>query len=100
MEVAADAGLLYLDFAGAERFGGADDGVVDRLVEIFHVMRIEPNFRREEFRVKNGLFGARASVEPTEIAKGEWRKVVGGGSEIGGFQGFRKPMLGAGDRRR
>src|SRR5579872_503375 len=35
MEVAADAGLLYLDFAGAERFSRTDNSVIDRLVEVF-----------------------------------------------------------------
>ena len=52
VEIAADAGLLDLNFAGAERLSRADDGVVDRLVEIFHVVRVESDFRREERRVE------------------------------------------------
>src|SRR5215469_13501508 len=98
MKVSTHAGLLYLDFAGAERFRGPDDGVVDRLVEICHVMRVESNLRSEELRVKNGIFGARASIEPTEIAKRERRKVIGGGSGFGRLQGLRNPRSGACDR--
>src|SRR5579864_311454 len=51
VEVTADAGLLDLDFAGTERFSRPDDGVISRLVEIFHVVRIKSNFRGEEFSI-------------------------------------------------
>ena len=59
MEVAADAGLLDLDFAGTERFGCPDDGVVDGLVEILHVVSVEADFRREELRIQHSVFVAR-----------------------------------------
>ena len=51
VEVAAHAGLLDLNFAGAERLRRPDDGVVYRLIEIIHVVRVEADFRREERRI-------------------------------------------------
>ena len=100
MEVAADAGLFYLDFAGAERFGRPNDGVIDRLVEILHVVRIESNFGSEEFRIEHGIFGPCGSVEPTEIAIRERCRIVGCGSGVGGLQGVRHSVFGGGDRSR
>ena len=93
MEIAADAGLLDLDFAGAERFGRPDDGVIDRLVEIFHVVRIEADFRSEEFRIEHGIFVARGAVEPGEVAEREWSEVVhscGGARAPAGLQEARE----------
>src|ERR1700683_696439 len=49
MKIAADAGLLHLYLTRTERFRRADDGVIDGLIEIFHVVRVEADFRREEF---------------------------------------------------
>ena len=59
VEVAADADLLFLHFAGPEALGRTDERVVDRVVEALHEVRVESHLRREERRVERDLLVAR-----------------------------------------
>ena len=80
MEIATDADLLHLDFSGTEALGRAHDCMVVRLIEIFHVVRIEAHLGSKELRVEDRVFVARRAIEPCEVAVGERREVIHGGT--------------------
>src|ERR1035438_8445858 len=67
MEIASYAGLLNLNLTRAERLGGSDDGVVARLVVVFHIVGVEANFRSEEFRIEHCVMVAGRTVEPGKV---------------------------------
>src|ERR1700693_5591682 len=98
MEVAADAGLLDLDFTGPEALGRPDDVVVDGLIEIRHVVSVEPDFRSEELRIQHGVLVARAAVEPGKVAICERSKVVDSLRGLGGLKRIRNYVLRRSDR--
>src|SRR5579863_477073 len=99
MEVAADTGLLNLDFAGPETLGRPDDGVVTRLIEVRHVMSIEPDFGREELGIQDCVFGARVSVQPGKVAICERSKIVDSLRGLGGLKRIRNYVLRRSERR-
>ena len=71
VEVAADAELLQLNFVGTEEFAGAANGVIGRMIEIGDIVRVDTDFRSEEFRVPVNVFGAGVAVQPGPIRIGE-----------------------------
>jgi hypothetical protein len=64
MEIATEADLLELDLARPERLGRSDYGVVLRVREFVHDVRIEPYIRGEEPGVKSRLVVTRTAVQP------------------------------------
>jgi hypothetical protein len=71
VEVATDAGLLDLDFAGPEALGCPNNRMVDGLIEILHIVGVESHFRSKERRVENHVLVTRRAIEPGEIAEGK-----------------------------
>jgi hypothetical protein len=46
------------------------------LIEIRHIVSVEPDFRCEELGIQHRIFIARAAVQPGKVAICEWRKIV------------------------
>ena len=72
MEVAADTELLQLNLIGPKQLTRSADRVVRWMVEVGHVVRIESDFRRKEFRVPINLFRARVPVQPRPVRIRKW----------------------------
>ena len=60
-------------------------------------LRVESDFRSEEFRVQHGVFVARSAVEPGKVAKRERSEVVHPGSGHWGLKRVRKNGRGGSD---
>jgi hypothetical protein len=93
VEIAADAGLFHLHFAGTERFGRTDDGVIFGLIEILHEVGIEANFRCEELSVEHRVFVARSSVEPSKVTEGKRSVVIDSDYSGRRLESFRDEVL-------
>src|ERR1700730_7630597 len=52
--------------------------MVDRVVEILQVVRVESHLRREEWRIERDLLVPRPTVDPCEVAEGERGLIVHG----------------------
>jgi hypothetical protein len=45
--------------------------VIHRLIEVQHEVSVEPDLRREELGIQDGVV-ARISIQPREVAVSEW----------------------------
>ncbi len=85
VKIAAEAEEAQVELAGAESGGRADDGVIDRMVEVIDPVHVGGELTGEVLGIEQRGFLPVGAVEPGEIAKGER---LGGGGRRGRSRGI------------